>query len=76
MVHLQAHPEKEFTATGISRAVGRSSSAIANALPKLVAQGHARQVNETPRRFQYNSSGPNIQKGATSTRQPVPAEHR
>ncbi|MFD7706984.1 hypothetical protein [Streptomyces sp. NPDC059786] len=47
--HLQAHPGEAFTATRISRAIEKSSGAIANALDKLVKQGIAEQVSDRPR---------------------------
>ena len=50
--HLQTHPQEAFTSTAISRVIGRSSGAIANALVTLTKQGHAQQVNERPRRYQ------------------------
>lgn len=53
IAHLRANPDTEYTATGISPAVEKSSGAIANALVKLTKQGIARQVWDTPRRYQY-----------------------
>ncbi|MFB7630598.1 hypothetical protein ACFC0M_06575 [Streptomyces sp. NPDC056149] len=50
--HLQARPDEAFTATRISRAIERSSGAIANALVKLVATGVAKQVTDQPRTYQ------------------------
>jgi DNA-binding IclR family transcriptional regulator len=46
--HLAAHPEEAFTSTRISRAIGRSSGAIANALVTLTRQGLAEQVTVRP----------------------------
>ncbi|WP_158621443.1 hypothetical protein [Streptomyces triticirhizae] len=43
--HLKTHPDAEFTATAISRVIGRSSGAIANALATLTEQGIAQQVS-------------------------------
>lgn len=55
--HLRAHPNEAYTATGISRAIEKSSGAIANALVKLTKQGITQQVSETPRRYQYAAHG-------------------
>jgi hypothetical protein len=50
--HLSAHPGEAFTATGISRVIGKSSGAIANALDRMVKQNIAQQVNDRPRTYQ------------------------
>ncbi|NIY69535.1 TrmB family transcriptional regulator [Streptomyces malaysiensis] len=49
--HLNAHPGETFTATRISRAIERSSGAIANALATLVKQGIAEKINDHPRTY-------------------------
>lgn len=49
--HLQAHPTEAFTATQISRAIERSSGAIANALATLTTKGLAQMVTDAPRRY-------------------------
>ncbi|MBI0300201.1 hypothetical protein JBE04_38535 [Streptomyces sp. PRKS01-29] len=49
--HLTAHPDEAFTATRISRIIGKSSGAIANALATLAKQGVAEQVTEHPRTY-------------------------
>lgn len=49
--HLQAHPGEAFTATKISRVIGKSSGAIANALVTLAGQGIAEQVSDRPRTY-------------------------
>ncbi|NUS83199.1 MAG: hypothetical protein HOY75_10720 [Streptomyces sp.] len=49
--HLNAHPTDAFTATRISRIIGKSSGAIANALATLTKQGIAEQVIERPRTY-------------------------
>ncbi|MET9296868.1 winged helix DNA-binding protein [Streptomyces sp. NPDC003077] len=54
--HLRAHRHAEFTATAISRVLGKSSGAIANALVTLEKQGHVTQVNDRPRRYQLRAS--------------------
>jgi hypothetical protein len=46
--HLTAHPDQAFTSARISRAVERSSGAIANALVKLHRQSLIEQVTERP----------------------------
>lgn len=53
IAHLKANPDSTYTATGISRAIEKSSGAIANALVKLTAQGITRHVSDAPRRYQY-----------------------
>ncbi|MEY9969269.1 hypothetical protein ABIA33_007357 [Streptacidiphilus sp. MAP12-16] len=50
--HLRAHPEKEWTATGIGKVIGRSSGAIANALATMVTRGEAELTCAAPRRYQ------------------------
>ncbi|MEV3854975.1 helix-turn-helix domain-containing protein [Streptomyces sp. NPDC050095] len=49
--HLAAHPDDAFTATGISRAISKSSGAIANALVTLTKQNVAEQVSDRPRTY-------------------------
>ncbi|WP_199550365.1 helix-turn-helix domain-containing protein [Streptomyces sp. N35] len=49
--HLTAHPDEAFTATKISRAIGKSSGAIANVLVKITADGVAEQRTERPRTY-------------------------
>jgi biotin operon repressor len=49
--HLTAHPSEAFTATRISRVIGRSSGAIANALVTLTRRGLAEEVTDRPRRY-------------------------
>ncbi|WP_166028975.1 helix-turn-helix domain-containing protein [Streptomyces chilikensis] len=49
--HLTAHPGEAFTSTRISRAIGRSSGAIANALVTLTRHGLAEQVTVRPMRY-------------------------
>lgn len=51
--HLLAHPDKTFTATAISRAIGKSSGAIANALVTLAEHGQAEQITEKPRAYRH-----------------------
>ncbi|MFI1205806.1 helix-turn-helix domain-containing protein [Streptomyces sp. NPDC020883] len=61
--HLQAHPGEAFTATKISRAIEKSSGAIANSLATLVRLGIAEKVSDTPRTFRLADATPatNIQ---------------
>ncbi|MCX5206912.1 hypothetical protein OG897_36615 [Streptomyces sp. NBC_00237] len=54
--HLTAHPAEAFTATKISRAIDRSSGAIANALVSLVKQGLAEQVTDRPRTYRTTTA--------------------
>lgn len=49
--HLRAHPDATFTPTALSKALSRSSGAIANALDVLVADGEALMVIAKPRTF-------------------------
>ncbi|WP_062204471.1 hypothetical protein [Streptomyces sp. NBRC 109706] len=65
--HLKAYPDSEFTATAISRVIGRSSGAIANALATLTEQGIAQQVSPAPRRYRLADDVP------SSARAAVPA---
>jgi hypothetical protein len=48
---LWAHPGHEFTPTTLSREIGRSSGATANALAKLVVSGEALLIREAPATF-------------------------
>lgn len=48
--HLTEHPG-EHGPTGIGRALGRSSGAVANALERLVTTGWALRTNDRPRRY-------------------------
>lgn len=50
--HLQASPEQDLTPTQISRTLGRSSGAIANALDTMVSRGEAIMTSAKPRRYQ------------------------
>jgi hypothetical protein len=49
--HLAAHPSVELTPHEISKVIGHSAGAIANALDRLVGLGEAVQMCERPRRF-------------------------
>ena len=49
--HLLAHPDEEWTATGIAKAIGRSSGAIANALVTMVKRGQAEQTSGSPKHY-------------------------
>jgi DNA-binding MarR family transcriptional regulator len=49
--HLRTHSEATFTPTALSKVLGRSGGAIANALDALVADGEASMVLEKPRTF-------------------------
>ncbi|MBC9719379.1 hypothetical protein H9Y04_43405 [Streptomyces sp. TRM66268-LWL] len=49
--HLTAHPTEAFTATRLSRVIGKSSGAIANSLVTLTGQGMAEQVSDRPRTY-------------------------
>ncbi|MEU6158805.1 hypothetical protein [Streptomyces sp. NPDC047130] len=55
--HLTAHPDEAFTSTRISRAIGRSSGAIANALVTLTRHGHAEQVTFRPMTYRLAQTG-------------------
>ncbi|MFM9446937.1 hypothetical protein [Streptomyces acidiscabies] len=57
--HLQAHPDEAFTATRISRAINRSSGAIANALVTLTRQGLTEQVTDQPRTYRLKKTETN-----------------
>jgi len=49
--HLRAHPDQEWTATGIAKEIGRSSGAIANALATMTGRGEAEMTCAAPRRY-------------------------
>jgi hypothetical protein len=63
---LLAHPGHEFTPSTLSREIGRSSGATANALAKLVVSGEAVLVREAPATFT----------APESTTTPAEADHR
>ena len=46
--HLRAHPDQEWTATGIAKEIGRSSGAIANALATMTGRGEAEMTCAAP----------------------------
>ncbi|MEV5704816.1 DeoR family transcriptional regulator [Actinoallomurus sp. NPDC052274] len=56
--HLAAHPGKEFTPHEISKVIGHSAGAIANALDRLAALGQAIETCERPRRFAATQDTP------------------
>ncbi|MEY9861367.1 putative transcriptional regulator [Catenulispora sp. GAS73] len=56
--HLRAHPEQDFTAGQIGKALTRSSGAVANALDKLVGEGIAEQTSTSPRKFRLAPNTP------------------
>jgi hypothetical protein len=51
--HLRTHPDQTFTATALSRVIGKSSGAIANALVTLAKHGQAKQVTDKPRTYRH-----------------------
>ena len=51
--HLAAQPDAEFTPHAIGRALARSSGAVANALDRLTALGHAQLTSDKPRRYRH-----------------------
>jgi hypothetical protein len=51
--YLTEHPG-DHGPTGIGRALGRSSGAVANALERLVTAGWAVRTNDRPRRYSTN----------------------
>ncbi|MEU6158808.1 hypothetical protein [Streptomyces sp. NPDC047130] len=55
--HLTTHPKESFTSIRISRAIGRSSGAIANALVTLTRHGHAEQVTTRPMTYRLARPG-------------------
>ncbi len=56
--NLATHPDEAFTSTRISRAIGRSSGAIANALVTLTRQGLAEQVTVRPMTYRIAQEQP------------------
>ncbi|MEV6620997.1 hypothetical protein AB0M83_10000 [Amycolatopsis sp. NPDC051106] len=51
---LQANPGEEFRPAKIGTTLGRSSSAVNNALEKLAINGMATKTREAPKRFTSN----------------------
>jgi hypothetical protein len=50
--HMAAHPGVPFSPYEVARVLGgRSSGAVANAMDRLVGDGHAVMVSESPRRY-------------------------
>jgi len=48
---LNANPDDEHTPTALSKALGRSSGAISNALVRLCLDGQAIETSSRPRRY-------------------------
>ena len=57
--HLRAHPDEEFTASQIGKALNKSSGAVANNFDVLVKTGEAEMTCEKPRRFRYLAKAAN-----------------
>ena len=51
--HLRAHPDEEFTASQVGKALGKSSGAVSNNFDALVKTGEAEMTCEKPRRFRF-----------------------
>lgn len=51
--HLKAHPDEEFTASQVGKALKKSSGAVSNNFDALVKIGDAEMTCEKPRRFRY-----------------------
>ncbi len=49
--YLLQHPDEEFGPHALGAALGHSSGAIANVLEKLVRDGYARRVGDSPKRY-------------------------
>jgi len=54
--YLRNHPDDEVGPTVVARALGRSQGAVANALTKLAASGHAEVTSEAPRRYRRTAA--------------------
>jgi len=54
--YLAEHPGGQFSPSAIGKALNRSSGAVNNALEKLVADGHAIQIQDRPKRFRINAT--------------------
>lgn len=54
--YLSTHPDDEVGPTVVARALGRSQGAVANALTKLAAGGHAELTSEAPRRYRRTAA--------------------
>ena len=57
--HLQAHPDEEFTASQVGKALKKSSGAVSNNFDALVKIGDAEMTCEKPRRFRYLAKAAN-----------------
>jgi hypothetical protein len=56
--HMAAHPGVNFSPYEVARVLGgRSSGAVANAMDRLVGDGHAVLVSDSPRRYTCPSTG-------------------
>ncbi|MBR7830411.1 helix-turn-helix domain-containing protein [Actinospica sp. MGRD01-02] len=51
--HLKAHPDEDFTAPQVAKALGKSSGAIANNFDALAKTGDAQMTCEKPRKFRF-----------------------
>lgn len=67
--HLATHLDSDFTPTRLSRILGRSSGAIANALDALVRAGEAVQTRDKPIAYAHPTA-------TVDTASPVPRAHR
>jgi hypothetical protein len=56
LTHLRANPGREFTATGIAKALDRSAGAISNACQNLLADVTIVQMSDHPRRYQVSGA--------------------
>ena len=51
--HLKAHPDEDFTASQVGKALNKSSGAVANNFDALTKTGDAQMTCEKPRKFRY-----------------------
>jgi hypothetical protein len=51
--HLKAHPDEDFTASQVGKALNKSSGAVSNNFDALAKTGDAQMTCEKPRRFRF-----------------------
>jgi hypothetical protein len=57
--HLKAHPDEDFTASQVGKALNKSSGAVANNFDALAKTGDAQLTCEKPRKFRFLAKAAN-----------------
>lgn len=57
--HLKAHPDEDFTASQVGKALNKSSGAVANNFDALTKTGDAQMTCEKPRKFRFLAKAAN-----------------